>query len=158
MASNHTPPSDMFCPYVPPERIETRSWRGSVTVTERRRPMSETCPACPLWMHVRGKNPQTNEEVDSWNCALAHAPILNVEVIRNLRGVQAAVESRGNEQIKLLAEGILRQERQHNSAMSLASANHGVEPPRQLTNGNGDGQQMALPIEEPPYAEIEDMA
>lgn len=61
---------------------------------------SEVCHKCPWWVQVRGKNPQSGEEVDDWQCAIAWMPMLSVEVARTARGGQAATESMRNEIIR----------------------------------------------------------
>lgn len=77
----------------------------------------ETVPTCPLghtcedardgklyrcrwYVLVRGQHPQTNELVDRWDCAIAWGPVLQVEVARQGRGQQAAIESFRNEVVK----------------------------------------------------------
>src|SRR5882672_9870677 len=59
--------------------------------------MSKVCHCCPLWIMVRGKHPQTNADVDGWNCALAWLPVLMIENSQQQRGTAAAVESFRNE-------------------------------------------------------------
>jgi hypothetical protein len=50
-----------------------------------------------MWMLVRGKNPNTGQEVDQWNCSFAFLPMLMIENSQQARGVGAAVESFRNE-------------------------------------------------------------
>lgn len=78
-----------------------------------RKAMSRVCHTCAWWTQIRGRDPQTDEPVDHWNCSMAVMPMLMVETSKNVRGVQAATESGRNETTKLLAEGILRAERRH---------------------------------------------
>ena len=54
-------PEDRFCPF----------WRQK---------MSKVCHTCPMWTLLRGKNPQTEEMIDRWDCAIAHTPMLMLEV------------------------------------------------------------------------------
>jgi hypothetical protein len=51
-------------------------------------------------MQVRGKNPQTNQEVDEWGCAIAWIPLLTIENSQQQRQTGAAVESFRNEMVK----------------------------------------------------------
>lgn len=66
-----------------------------------RKPMSEVCHTCPLWTQLRGLNPNTGQEIDEWNCALALTPLLLVENAMQSRQAGAAIESFRNEMVKL---------------------------------------------------------
>lgn len=55
--------------------------------------MDKVCNTCPLWVLVRGKNPQSNEEIDRWDCSLAWLPILLIENAQTNRQTAASVES-----------------------------------------------------------------
>ena len=61
-----------------------------------KKPMSRVCHTCPLWIQVRGKNPQTDAEIDAWNCAKAWLPTLLVENSQQTRQGAAATESLRN--------------------------------------------------------------
>ena len=52
---------------------------------------------CMFWTHLLGRNPQTNAEVDEYNCAISLLPILLIENARNVSQASAAVESFRNE-------------------------------------------------------------
>lgn len=58
------------------------------------------CHKCPLWVHLVGKNPQSEEHIDHWNCALAWTPMLLVENSQMQRQTGAAVDSFRNEMVK----------------------------------------------------------
>jgi hypothetical protein len=60
--------------------------------------MSKVCHTCPLWMHIRGKNPNTGADVDRWSCGLAQLPILMVENAQQSRFVEGAVNELRKEQ------------------------------------------------------------
>lgn len=62
--------------------------------------MSKVCHKCPLWIKLRGQDPQSNEMFDHWNCALAWIPIMLVENSQQQRQTGAAVESFRNEMVK----------------------------------------------------------
>jgi hypothetical protein len=62
--------------------------------------MSTVCHKCPWWTMVRGKNPQTEEMIDDWRCAVALLPMLLVEGAQMSRQTGAAVESFRNEMVK----------------------------------------------------------
>lgn len=55
---------------------------------------------CSWFMLVRGKHPQTGEDVDEWNCAVTWMPILLIENSQQQRQTGAAVESFRNEVAK----------------------------------------------------------
>lgn len=63
--------------------------------------MARVCHTCPLWTHLRGVNPNTGEEVDKWNCSLAHLPMLLVENAQQARQTGAATESLRNELVRV---------------------------------------------------------
>lgn len=56
---------------------------------------------CIWWKRLAGLHPQTGEEIDEWDCAIAWLPILNVEMSRTNRGQTQAIESFRNETVKL---------------------------------------------------------
>ena len=62
-----------------------------------RKAMEAVCHTCPLWMSVRGKNPQTGEELDDWNCALAWGPLLAVSVARETHAASVELNQMRNE-------------------------------------------------------------
>jgi len=55
---------------------------------------------CMWYTAVRGTNPNTGEDVDEWNCAIAWGPILQIETSQTQRGVSTALESFRNETVK----------------------------------------------------------
>ena len=55
---------------------------------------------CAWFMSIRGKNPNTGEDVDEWGCAMAWLPILTIENSQQQRQTGAAVESFRNEMVK----------------------------------------------------------
>lgn len=55
---------------------------------------------CSWFMLVRGKHPQTGEDIDEWNCAVTWLPVLLIENSQQQRQTGAAVESFRNEVVK----------------------------------------------------------
>jgi hypothetical protein len=55
---------------------------------------------CSWYMHVRGMNPNTGEDVDHWSCAVTWVPMLTIENSQQQRQTGAAVESFRNEVVK----------------------------------------------------------
>lgn len=55
---------------------------------------------CAWFTCLRGKNPNTGQEVDEWICAVAALPMLQIEVAKEARQGAAATESFRNEMVK----------------------------------------------------------
>lgn len=55
---------------------------------------------CAWFMKIRGKDPQTNNEIEEWGCSMAWLPILMIENSQQQRSTGAAVESFRNEMVK----------------------------------------------------------
>jgi hypothetical protein len=58
-----------------------------------RKDMSKVCHTCPWWCRIIGKNPQTEEMLDDWNCAIGLLPMLLVENAQVSRGTTVAMET-----------------------------------------------------------------
>jgi hypothetical protein len=93
--------------------------------------MSKVCHTCPLWVMVRGKHPQTNADVDGWNCALAWMPVLLIDNSQQQRSTGAAIESFRNEVVKE------SQTSNQNLATLALLAAQSQQPPQALPPGNG---------------------
>ena len=71
-------------------------------------PLGSTCEEvkdgkilrCRWYTKVLGKNPQSEEQIEQWNCAIAWLPILQVETSQTNRGQTSALESFRNETVK----------------------------------------------------------
>lgn len=59
--------------------------------------MVKVCHTCPFWTKIVGKNPQSTEIVDKWDCSLAWLPLLTIENTQMTRATGVAVESLRNE-------------------------------------------------------------
>ena len=57
---------------------------------------STVCHKCPWWSRVIGKNPQSEELIDDWRCAVALLPMLLIENSQMQRQTGAAVETLRN--------------------------------------------------------------
>jgi hypothetical protein len=62
--------------------------------------VSQVCHKCPLWVQIRGKHPQSDQEIDEWRCSLAWLPFLMIENSQMQRQTGAAVESFRNEMVR----------------------------------------------------------
>lgn len=96
-----------------PQTVQKPRGPADLVCPLHRKPMVDVCDTCPLWVHVRGKHPQSNEEIDHWDCALAWTPVLLIENSQMQRQTGAAVESFRNEMVKandmlLNSDGIKR--------------------------------------------------
>jgi hypothetical protein len=67
---------------------------------------SEVCHKCPWWTRIMGKNPQSEEMIDDWRCAIALVPMLLVENSQMQRHTTAAVETFRNGVIETVAEAV----------------------------------------------------
>lgn len=68
--------------------------------------MSTVCHKCPWWTRVHGKDPQSQEIIDDWRCAIALLPILLIENAQMQRQTGAAVESFRNEMVTGVVEAV----------------------------------------------------
>lgn len=55
---------------------------------------------CAWFIQIKGKHPQTGEEVDEYGCAMAMLPLLMIENSRQTNQAGAAIESFRNEMVK----------------------------------------------------------
>lgn len=55
--------------------------------------MSDVCHKCAWWTHIRGINPNTGLEVDSWNCAIAHFVLMQFEIATQIRQVDGTMQA-----------------------------------------------------------------
>jgi len=55
---------------------------------------------CIWYTKVRGKDPNTGENVDDWSCAISWMPLLQIEMSNTNRSQSAALESFRNETVK----------------------------------------------------------
>lgn len=47
---------------------------------------------CHWYVEVRGKHPQSEEQISDWRCALAWLPVIGIENSQTNRGQTAAIE------------------------------------------------------------------
>jgi hypothetical protein len=70
---------------------------------------------CSWWIQLRGKSPQTGNDIDEFKCAISWLPILLIEVAHKEYQTGAAIESFRNETVKI-AGGVI------NAACAKAAA------------------------------------
>jgi hypothetical protein len=76
-------PQDLDCPF----------WRKS---------MAKVCHRCPLWTRLLMQHPQTGEQVDRWDCAIALAVVTGVEAGHRTNQLCAVVEDARNNLVRAL--------------------------------------------------------
>jgi hypothetical protein len=64
------------------------------------KPMSEVCHKCPLWVQIRGKDPQSLQEIDAWGCSLMWLPKLILEGAQASHQAGASADKVANEVAK----------------------------------------------------------
>lgn len=94
--------------------------------------MSKTCHKCPLWMHIRGKNPNTGEEINRWSCALAQLPIMMVEQAQATRFAEGAINELRKEQDAKHEEAKKYTAATIRATQKVAEAIASSAPPQQL--------------------------
>ena len=55
---------------------------------------------CAWFTQVRGKHPQTGQEIDEWGCAVTWLPVMLIENAKETRQTGAAVESFRNQVVR----------------------------------------------------------
>lgn len=80
-------------------------------------PLGHTCESCRWHIQLRGVNPNTGQEVDERDCAIAWLPVLLVENSQQQRHTAASVDSFRNEMVKgndnflsVLSQNLLEQQ------------------------------------------------
>jgi len=73
---------------------------------------------CGWFIQIRGRHPQTGEEIDEYGCAMAMMPMLMIENSRQTSQAGSAIESFRNETVKqnmttmsALVEGMNKQKK-----------------------------------------------
>jgi hypothetical protein len=90
--------------------------------------MEEVCHTCPWWQQIRGKHPQSLEDLDRWDCAIALLPLLLIENSQRQMQTAASVDKVANEVRKTDDAARVAMVNLLNTALAV---------PRQIANGNG---------------------
>lgn len=80
--------------------------KGGQICPLHKRDTSKVCHRCPWWTRIMGKNPQSEEIIDNWHCAIALLPILLVENAQQTRQAGAAIETFRNGMVEGVMEAI----------------------------------------------------
>jgi hypothetical protein len=106
---------------------------GSVCCDGRREDFPVSADKVPLvcrwWVHLYGKDPQTEKIMDQHDCAIAWLPVTTIETSQNVRQTAASVDKTAN---VLNEVGIKLAQVQ--KAIYLSAVEHGALPP-------GDGKE-----------------
>lgn len=62
-----------------------------------RKPRSKVCHTCAWYIQVIGKNPQTGQDINEWNCSITFMPLLQIETTKSERETTATVQELRNE-------------------------------------------------------------
>ncbi len=90
--------------------------------------MSDYCPLiqkkckehkCKFYIQVMGKNPQTGQDVNEWNCAVTWLPMLLIEGSQQTRQTGAAIESFRNEMVEANKNPLLNFQQNNNDQSKL---------------------------------------
>lgn len=63
--------------------------------------VSKVCHKCEWFAQIKGKHPQTEEQLDTWGCAVTWLPLLLVNTAQEVRQGAAATESFRNDVVKV---------------------------------------------------------
>src|SRR5262249_2475569 len=90
------------------------------------------CHTCPWWAHIRGKDPQSTQETDRWDCTIAFLPMLLIENSQRQMQTAASVDK--------VATEMQKTDQQSSVAIAglVTMLNRVMETPRapQITNGS----------------------
>lgn len=67
--------------------------------TKRCRAIVESC-ICPKYMELKGKNPQTGEDMSNWGCSDTFLPFIHLQTDMHSIQLVAAMENQTNEMYK----------------------------------------------------------
>ena len=70
--------------------------------------MAEVCHKCPMWVAIRGTDPQTGQEIDDWNCSFYWMPKLVIETAQQSRQAGASTDKVASE-IRKFHEAMAKQ-------------------------------------------------
>jgi hypothetical protein len=74
------------------------------------------------WVHIQGVNHNTGEPINVHGCVDDAQYLLQQSFEFRLVGIQAAVETRGDQTAAMIAQSIAIQERQHKEALQIGEA------------------------------------
>ena len=78
---------------------------------------------CSWFTEVRGRHPQTGEQIDEWGCAVTWMPVLLIDNTQQQRQTGAAVESFRNETVKKLQDSVTQMKIKNSSTTNTFDIN-----------------------------------
>ncbi len=114
MAKIYDGPSDEKCPL----------WRSLC---------SKVCPTCKWQTQIRGKNPNTGQDIDRWDCAIPFQLLIGIEISKNALNGAAATDNLRNQSAEQFHQS---------TQMAVHMMRVGTSKTSQLANG-----QVPLTIE-----------
>lgn len=70
--------------------------------------VSEVCHICPWFTRIMGKNPQTEDMLDDWRCAIALLPLLLIENAQKSHQTTAALETFRNGMVDGVVQSVFQ--------------------------------------------------
>ncbi|MBN3853843.1 hypothetical protein G3N59_10675 [Paraburkholderia sp. Ac-20340] len=55
---------------------------------------------CAFYVHITGQHPQSGAAMDLWDCAVKWTPVMMLDASKNVRNVQASVETMRNDVVQ----------------------------------------------------------
>jgi hypothetical protein len=56
---------------------------------------------CARWMQVQGKHPQTNEDLNRWDCIDNFGPLLQIDAIKHTAQATASIDRFNNDMVRM---------------------------------------------------------
>lgn len=60
--------------------------------------VKKVCHTCPLYIQLRGVDPNTGREVDNWGCSFSFLPMIMLENTQASRHTSGSIDALRNEQ------------------------------------------------------------
>lgn len=97
---------------------------------------------CRWWQHLVGKDPQSEKQIDNWDCAIAWLPVTTIETAQMTRQGTASVDKVANEvaQVRTRVSDLTRaiQSAGENIRSGIETGTLQILLPGPPTNGEGD--------------------
>lgn len=122
--------------------------------------MCTVCHKCNFWEHIRGKNPNTGEDIDRWDCTLKLQYLMQMENNKFTYELGSAVESMRNVNVEY--ERLKLRMQYRNDPEALADINKqfklmDAKTAAQLQISNAQRRNPQIPPPRPPNEErVED--
>lgn len=90
--------------------------------------VSKVCHKCEWFVQIKGKHPQTEEQIDRWGCTMTWLPMLLVNTAQEVRQGAAATESFRNDMVTVgkAIYGVTREQLTKPQTPSVTHTTNGV--------------------------------